>query len=238
MANFPEASRDTMKKSDSVVVLAAGPSLKKCINRVIEWKRERKAIVIASHYRYLLDANYTVFTTPEKFRNGQDKIAGKLIIGPRIRRRDINKNNYKKILRMKYSKTRFLDWTDSQFVENYNKIPPAGCGLEAVILSVFCNPKNILLAGFDGFEILKNRLVVRHARSCTLKAKPKRSLDLLNNKKKETTMIAEIKRRQIIFNLFKYFIFDKNINVFIFGDDKFKGIDKEKLKTELGVNII
>ena len=234
---FPPVNPNKMQKSASVVVLAAGPSLVKVKDQVQEWQKERSALVIGAHYRYFLKPQYTIFTTPAKFMRAQNKVPGIYIVGNRIKDETVSRKIHDKVWRLHYTKTNFVNWRKKQFVGKGYTIPQGGCGFESIIIASFCKPTDILLAGFDGFELRKNKLIVEHAVGAMIKVKAGRSLNVVSDKKKARYIELEKERVDALYRLFAYFQ-TIDIRVHVFKKDKFRNIDKDRLKKELNVNII
>ncbi len=225
-----------IEQVDSIAIIAAGPSLIKVQQNVIDWCIEYNAMIIGAHYRYFVKPSYTVFTTPAKFRKGQGKIPGIYIVGPRIKIKDIKKKYYSRILRMKYTRKKLLEWSEPYFVTPSGKVPEGGCGFEAALIGTMCRPKNMLMAGFDGFQMVKGKLVVRHANKSMVRVKAKRSIEIVNRKNPAHDMKLERQRKQMLYKMFEFFI-QLNIRPYIFEKDKFRQIDKNRLK-DMGVTIL
>lgn len=238
MSRFQFASYENMTKSESVIIIGAGPSLEKVMPKLIKWKNENNPIVIGAHYGYKIKPKYTVFTTPNKFLRAQGKIPGRYIVGPRIKDKNIKRKWRHKVLRMNVHRCGFEDWDNSDFITKDGKIPQNCNGFQAIILSVFCNPSRILLAGFDGFDLIGNRVVIRHAKNCTLKAKPASTFYSLSKKKYKTILNKENKRKKILIKLFRYLHFKKNIQISMFNEDRFRNINKNDLSDKFGVEIL
>jgi len=221
-------SSSTMEQSDSVVVLGAGPSLDKVIHKVVAWQKEKNALSIGVHYCYKIKCSYTLFLTPAKFFNSKKKVKGMYILGPRI------KYHSDRVLRPKYGE-HFFKWTNYDFLEK-NEILFSACGFEAVMCAGFCGAKNIMMVGFDGYEIRDNKLVVQH--STKHSGAPKGFKKFSSLKRKETHLRLDRIRQKKIYELIEYFTNRKNTNIYIFNEDRFKGIDKTKFANNSRVTVL
>ena len=233
---FSVVSPTSIQKAESVAIIAAGPSLVSVEKHVRKWCNDNNALVIGAHYRYFVDPTYTVFTTPAKFRNAQGKIPGIYIVGPRILKKDIVKKYYSRIMRMKYTKTLLLDWDKDYFVESDGSVPQGGCGFESALIGSMCNPKKLLMAGFDGFQMIKGKLVVRHANKAMVKVKAKNSIESIRVCKVARDIALESRRKDMLYKIFDFFI-RSSIQPFIFEKDQFRNIDKDRLR-DMGVIVL
>jgi len=224
-------SYKTIKQSNAVVIMGAGPSLSQLKKQVEKWYIDNSAIAIGAHYYYFLKPEYTVFTTPGKFITAQGKIPGSYIVGPRIPAKMIKSKIRSKCLRFQFSKT--CAWRTDNFIEKSYSMPRLACGMASMVISLFCNPQKILIVGLDGYEIRKdNRIMIRHANDMISKKtcrKNKKDIFSLNRGKK----VLENAKKTIptMYNLLS-FILNKKIKVYIFAKDKFQNIDKNKFTSK------
>ena len=235
---FPIASTKTMDQSDSVMVLGSGPSLDNTRKIVQKWYQENNPLVIGAHYRFFLKSNYTIFDSPAKFRKAQGKIPGKYIIGDRIKRKSIKRKFLDRILRIHYSGDVLVEWSQSSFTLKPPKIPRSGAGWDSVLLATFCRPKKMFIAGFDGYEIRNGQMTVAHSMKSMKNVTPKRAIDKFTNKNKKARYILhEKKRKEMTYKIFAYMSQSLGIEVHICDQSRFHGVDKQKLKSQLGVKI-
>jgi hypothetical protein len=218
------ASFQTMQEKENVIVIGGGPSFDFVINKVIKLKEELSALIIGIHWGFKhIRPDYTLFITPGKFREAQDKLPGHFLLGPRIK--SINKKNRKRSLGIKYGQKLAL-WDGYDFLEK-NEILFSACGFEAIMLACFCKPKNIAIVGFDGFEVKNNKLVVRHSVSSTA---PRALITFNSEVQKKRDIKMEQKRCEDLARLINYITNQKKINFYVFEKDRLKGLDKSKFK--------
>lgn len=232
-------SSNTMKQSDNVIVLGAGPSLDAVCGRVQEWYNTMDPIVIGTHHKYFIPSNYTVFDTPDRFLNMQSKLRGYYLVSDRIKDEHIKKKNKTKTMRIRYGTVSLLQWEADKFFIESNKIPYGAPGWDAVCIATFCHPKNLLIAGIDGYSISEGSVAIEHAKKSSVQyASNTRPIRVFKNaKQKATYTLHEKLRRKMVPKIFHYMIHELGINVHIYEESRFHGANKDDLE-KIGVSII
>ncbi len=237
---LPIVSHETMNQSDNIVVLGSGPSLDPTKMIVKRWHQSMKAMVIGAHYKYFIPSQYTVFDTPGKFVDATNGgLRGVYIVGDRIKGKMVKKHR-KRTMRIKYSPLYLDDWKENKFYIKSNIIPRSGAGWESVFIASLCRPKNLLIAGFDGYSISKDKFVIKHSTQSSVKyaARPRKRVQSINDPKKRKLYASRDKvRGKLVVMIFDYMIHELGINIYICNKSYFHGADKVKLK-QIGVNIL
>lgn len=239
---IPTISFNNMQCSENVIVLGAGRSLDKDIKQVIKWEKNNRAIVIGAHYRYLSDQAYMVFSAPKKIRRfikSKKEISScNYLISSRIFKENIPSRWYGKTIQYQFNginKKDKANYVFSDFISTDNKIMRCGCGYEAIILSTFCRPKNLLLAGFDGYERdKKRRVVVRHASDILGAYKPPLKTVYTSKKRNRNQMKTEVKTHNFLHYLFNW-LSSFGIKVYISTNCKLHKIDRDILREKTSV---
>jgi len=236
---LPIVSFKTMKQSDNVVVLGAGPSIDAVHEKVREWYDAMNPIVIGTHHKYFIPSSYTVFDTPDRFLNMQGKLSGFYLVGDRIRAKDVKRKYKKRALRIRYGPVSLLKWKADRFVVKSNEVPYGAPGWDAVCIATFCRPKNLLIAGIDGYFISKSKVSIEHAKRSLIKyASNTRAIRVFKNAKQRAKYsLHEKLRKKMVPKIFRYLVRELGINVYIYEESRFHGVDKNCLR-EIGVHVI
>jgi len=153
----------TIKKSNNIVILGAGPSLSSNIDNIKQYIVRNKSIVIGSNYNFVdlgLNANYTYITDEEKLLTNISKINCPVIIASAI----LNQRTYRS-LRAFRSRTRLPVYKIGRHgaphvyeEDGLINIDPEGCfryrslgiaGLGALVSSIIFKPQRVLVVGID-----------------------------------------------------------------------------------------
>ena len=148
-------------QSDSVIVLAGGPSTTRNRERIKDYQIKHGSIVFAANYDYGISANYTYFTDMRKFVEQSKLIKTDVIL--RKHGYASSKNSILPIIKniekkfkvyfvgskkgpSVYKSSRVEIEQDGSF--QYYTLGAAGFG--CILLGLLCRPKRILFAGIDG----------------------------------------------------------------------------------------
>jgi len=199
-------------QSDYIIILAAGPSINKNIDTIKEYYQKKSTIVISANYNHAIPADYTVFVDKKRYKEQKNSIKGKIITGGRINWQK-DKHLYNKILPIKHNAHPSYLQTKKIIVKSNGKInhEVGNAGFASILISIFFKPKKILAAGFDGPDSKAN---FKHFDGHTTIFKQiKTKLNL--NRKFLTLLIGFLQKR--------------NIKVFVFKNDNFWKLNKNKI---------
>lgn len=154
MSKVPIFNFDVAKQSESVIIIAGGASTGQNINKVLKYAAKHPSVVFSANYDYGIPSDYTFFGDRDKYIEQIKNITGNIIISRRIHKEIIQLSSKRFFFRVKtriagesiYNSTRIQLPEDGKFP--YYGIGTAG--VACMVLSLFCNPKQMLLVGFDG----------------------------------------------------------------------------------------
>jgi len=223
---FKQANYDTMPKVERIVVLAAGPSAKKAINKVRNWKN-KNTVVIVTNYRFPIKANYTFFVSPKVFQQQYKNVTGKIVITkPYIKigqyRKD--KNIMKRIVIFKCGKEKVWN-IDKIDIDKKGVVQHdiASSGFGALLFATYFDPTELLILGFDGPNKTDKKYILNHFNG----KKQKRVLD-------ERHIKLDNDYRNFMKNKMIPYLFDSGIKeIYLCKEDRFRGIDKNELKVKV-----
>ncbi len=214
--------------SDSVVVLAGGPSTSRNREQIKDYISKHNSVVFAANYNYGIHANYTYFTDMRKLAEQKNAISTDVILrvhgflsAPKKIRALIPIIEQKFNVYFAGSK----DKSPSVYRSNRVEIMPDGsfpyytlgaAGFGCILLGLMCRPKRILFTGIDG--------------------------PIVGTDKKEmfdgSIAISDIHKDPKIIRFFTNSLFptlkDMNICVETYEDVYFYGLDK----SQFGINVI
>ncbi len=217
-----------MRKSTHVAVVGAGPSLKKNLPAVRHWVNKHKAIVISANYKHDLDIDYTMFMDDGVFKRNRHKAEGLIVITPELYNNttvsDPKMTSRFRVLNVKdRKKYKPLKQVSISIKKNgqINYSPP-NSGYAARLLSTLCQPKELLIAGFDGRIIGKKdyKMVYKNGET---------------NKKVIPKQKRWVNRDQMyqLKNVILPYIKNLNIKVYAFDSDRLRGLKKSTLDIEI-----
>jgi len=222
----------TIKQSSHVAVLGAGPSIRSNLDRIKEWIKNNNAIVFVGNYRFPIKTDYTMFVSPKAFKKNINKVRGKIIITANIHHslytsKKIN-NRMMKLVTLYKRKYHYPPALEKINIKSDGQIGNNVCssGFGAMLCSVFCNPSNILIAGFDGYARKGKGLQMTYFhQGVGSRGKSPRIID------------DDRKQRYYFINLLIPAITDRGIVVNAFKNDKLRGVSKNILRSK-GIRFI
>lgn len=159
----------TAKKTNSVVVLFAGPSTMQNKERIIDYVKNNNSVVIGSNYSYEsigIKSDYTYVANDFKLDENEKHINNDIIVPGRIFSGEIDPKKSRKTLRRHIDrgfnvfmaggkefsttykiKSGAIEIKPDGFLP-YGRFSSAGHG--AMLMSIVCRPKKMLIVGLDG----------------------------------------------------------------------------------------
>ena len=244
---FREMKYDDIPDNKSVVILCAGPSLNVYANKIVDYIKNNKSLVIAANYNFEdkgIKSDYTYITDQEKLIENIDKINSHLVL-PIKMKTDCDDKKIEKYLRPYGGKMK--NFVSKRFnCDKYKvfhvgvrggttvysetgklKIGKSGvfpyrrlgsAGQGAIMIALLARPKNMLIVGLDGPKKEDGR--------CSKMLYDGRSIKYDKDKFiRITDYIRDILLPSVI---------SMGVTIETFKDVAFYGIDKEKA----GVKII
>jgi hypothetical protein len=151
----------SMQQSQSVVVLAAGPSLNRNLPMVKTYAKKKESIVIACNYNFDLKADYAMFIGRGIYGSQNKNIeAPNFITTSRIVPQN-EKHHY--IIHSLTEDLRsgimpyYLEQNISVDEQGVFAHHLSNCGFTALLAAHFFQPQEILIAGLDGPKLAKNK---------------------------------------------------------------------------------
>ena len=89
---------------------------------------------------------------------------------------------------------------------------------------------------FDGFEQKDGNLILKHA-AFDKRVSPRHFKDVIKKDRVKKYLDGEDLRKEVLYSFFDFIVNKKNINLYIFREDKFRGLDKGNLSST-GVKIL
>jgi hypothetical protein len=203
---------------DAVIILAAGPSINKCFDKIRKFQEDNPSnVVLACNYDFPIPSDYTVYVDSGRYRKFIKSIKSpRVIVCPTaIVKKEHMKNHEMFVFKWDHT---IQPYNVDQYIVNPDGSTGhklGNCGMACLYISHFFKPKKVLIAGFDGPE--RDRKTVMHFNKIKRKW-TQINLDRLNPKKKCV--------KNKIIPLLK----SKGIKVYTFDECPFWGI-RECVKT-------
>lgn len=207
-------------QSDSVIVIAGGPSARTNIDRVKEYSAKNGSRILAANYHYRIEVDYTYFGDGNKFSEQIKNIKSNVVVSNKIARiaskfsKRIRNGQHLFKVQTNSSGPGIYASNSVEFSDDgsfpYNGIGTSG--LACLALSVFFKPLSILMVGFDG-PVPDASVKMRFDGSSVCYGKPKKMQKEMKYLK--NSLFPSLSKR--------------GIKLYTFDDVKFYGIDKSKL---------
>ena len=167
--SFNQWNYKSVRQSNSVVVLCAGPSVKANGKKILSYIESNNSVVFAANYNYGsigLSADFTYVANDFKLGENEAKIVSPIIVPAKIFSGKINSKIAKNALKSHQERGLLIymsgsrkDPTTYKFTKgplkvnkdgslSYSRLSSAGHG--CMLLSLVCRPKRLLLVGMDG----------------------------------------------------------------------------------------
>ena len=121
---------------------------------------------------------------------------------------------------------KYFSWTSGKRIKINKKgaisHDLASAGFAAILASTFCNPKKVLIAGFDGLNKTRKKYILRHFHGKHQKRTDTEEMTLLNGR-----LIAYFT------DLLIPYIQNNGATIYAYKNDRLRGIDAEKVGIKL-----